>query len=265
MQISFEDKVVVVIGGTSGINRGVAENFARLGAKVCVASRSAEKVADTVEQLQKIGGEVMGFSADVRDFETLQAGFAQVNESWGEIDVLISGAAGNFPAMVKDMSPNGFKAVADIDLLGGFHVFRAAFDFLKKPGASVVSISAPQAFLPIQAQSHVCAAKAGLDMLVRCLAQEWGDIGVRVNSVVPGPIENTEGMKRLAPSNLAIEKTKASVPLHRLGTVDDIGAACAFLSSPYASYITGVVFPVDGGWSLSGASELGNGLAEALK
>ena len=265
MKIDYTNKNVVVIGGTSGINRGIAETFARLGANLVVASRSQDKVDDTLTQLQSLGATAEGFCVDVRDFDSLNQGLAAKHKALGEFDVLVSGAAGNFPAFANDMSPNGFKSVVDIDLLGTFHVMRAAYPFLKKPGASVINISAPQAHLAMQAQSHVCAAKAGVDMVTRCMALEWAEEGVRINSIIPGPIEGTEGMKRLAPSPEALEMARMSVPLQRLGGTQDIGQTCAFLSSDFASYITGVVLAVDGGWSLSGASSLGNGLAQMIK
>lgn len=263
--MNFNDKVVVVVGGTSGINRGVAECFAKAGAKVAVASRSQEKVDDTVEALKALGAQSMGFSADVRDPEAVQAGLQAVAEAWGEFDVVVSGAAGNFPALANGMSANGFKSVVDIDLLGTFHVMQAIYPHLKKPGASVINISAPQAFLPMVAQTHVCSAKAGVDMITRCLALEWGSDGIRINSIVPGPIEGTEGMSRLAPTPELLEKARKSVPLERLGQTADIGNAAMFLSSDIATYISGVVLPVDGGWSLSGASSLSAMLGSFFK
>ena len=142
---------------------------------------------------------------------------------------------------------------------------QSAYPHLRKPGASVINISAPQAFLPMVGQSHVCAAKAGVDMLTRNLALEWGGEGIRVNSLVPGPIEGTEGMKRLAPTPELMERSRQSVPLKRLGRPEDLGNACLFLSSSMASYISGVVLPVDGGWSLSGASGLSSVLGKVLQ
>lgn len=265
INIDFTGKTVVVVGGTSGINRGVAELFAKHGAKVAVASRSQEKVDATVEALKAFGGEAMGFAADVRQQAELKSGLTQVHEAYGDFDVLVSGAAGNFPAMANGMSANAFKSVVDIDLLGTFHVMQTAHPFLRKPGASIINISAPQAFLPMIAQSHVCAAKAGVDMITRCLALEWGEEGIRVNSIVPGPIEGTEGMKRLAPTDELMEMAKKSVPLKRLGSPEDIGNAALYLCSPAASYVSGVVMPVDGGWSLGGASGLSNQLADIMK
>jgi NAD(P)-dependent dehydrogenase (short-subunit alcohol dehydrogenase family) len=173
---------------------------------------------------------------------------------FGPIDVLVSGAAGNFPARATDLSPNGFRAVVEIDLLGTFHVMRAAYAHLVKPGACVINISAPQAFIASPMQVHVCAAKAGVDMITRTLAIEWGPDGVRINSVTPGPIDGTEGMQRLAPTEAIRKKVVESVPMRRMGTPDDVAQVCLFLASDAGRYVSGTVIPVDGAWSTSGAS-----------
>lgn len=247
--LDFTGKVAVIVGGTSGINRGIARCFASHGASVAVASRRQEKVDETVSELRALGAQAMGFAADVREPDALEAGMQAVHERFGDFDVVVSGAAGNFPALANDLSWNGFKSVIDIDLRGTFHVMKAIFPRLRKPGASVINISAPQAFLPMKAQVHVCAAKAGVDMITRTLALEWGPSGVRVNSIVPGGIEGTEGMARLAPDEQARARARASVPLGRLGSPEDIGNACLFLGSELGSYVSGVVLPVDGGWA----------------
>lgn len=260
----FSGKNVFVAGGTSGINLGIAHAFARAGARLTVASRSQDKVSAAVEALKAHGGEVAGHALDVREYAAVETAFKATQDRFGKIDVLISGAAGNFPAPALGISPNGFKSVVDIDLMGTFHVLRAAFPYLIKPGACLINISAPQAFLPMEFQMHVCAAKAGVDMITRVAALEWGPAGIRVNSVVPGPIENTEGMKRLAPTAAAIELAIDSVPIKCLGNVDDIANACLWLASPMARYVSGVILPVDGGWSLGGAQSLGKGLSELM-
>ena len=259
----FSDRKVLVMGGTSGINLGIAQGFAEAGATLGVVSRSQEKVDDAVSSLSS-QTEAIGLSADVRDYEAVADCSREFYERFGPIDVLISGAAGNFPAPATGMSPNGFKAVMDIDLLGTFHVLRSAHDFLAKPGSTVINISAPQAFQPMELQAHVCAAKAGVDMLTRVLAMEWGCEGVRVNSIVPGPIADTEGMARLAPTPDMQKAVTASVPLGRQGTKEDIASAAMFLASPAAAYITGVILPVDGGWSLSGVASLSDALKSAV-
>ena len=252
----FSNKFVFVAGGTSGINLGVAQAFGDAGARVAVLSRSQAKVDAAVASLREYGGEAQGFAADVRDYAAIEDALGRAHTHVGKIDVLVSGAAGNFPAKAVGMSANAFKSVVDIDLLGTYHVLRAAYPYLKKPGASVINISAPQSFLPMSYQMHVCAAKAGVDMITRVGALEWGREGVRVNSVVPGPIAGTEGMARLAPNVEAEAGVKGTVPLGRYGTTLDIANCCLWLASNMASYVSGAVIPVDGGWSLGGASEL---------
>lgn len=215
VDIDFAGTNVFVAGGTSGINLGIAEGFAEAGARVAVMSRSQDKVDAAVTRLRTLGAEAIGGAADVRDPEATSAVLRSAHAAFGAIDVLVSGAAGNFPAAALDMSPNGFRAVVDIDLLGTYHVLRSAYPLLRRPGALVINVSAPQAFLPMAMQSHVCAAKAGVDMLTRVLALEWGAGGVRVNSIVPGVIEGTEGMDRLAPTQRAKDIFSRTVPTGR--------------------------------------------------
>lgn len=248
----FTGKTVFVFGGTSGINLGIANAFARAGARLGVASRSQDKVDAAVAQLGNDAGPALGFSLDVRDHEAVAAAIESFVAERGKIDVLVSGAAGNFPAAAAALSPNGFKSVVDIDLMGTFHVMRAAYGALAKPGAAIINITAPQAWIAMPMQVHVCAAKAGVDQITRTLAMEWGREGVRVNSVSPGPIEGTEGMERLAPTPEAKARSAQSVPLGRMGTVDDIADVCLFLASDAARYVSGAVIPVDGGWTAGG-------------
>jgi NAD(P)-dependent dehydrogenase (short-subunit alcohol dehydrogenase family) len=250
----FTHRAVFVAGGTSGINLGIAEAFACCGARVAVVSRHQARVDGAVARLENCGPEAAGFVADVRDYAAVEATLAAAHDRFGTLDVLVSGAAGNFPASALGMSPNAFKAVVDIDLLGTFNVLRAGHRFLKRPGASVINISAPQSIQPMLMQAHVCAAKAGVDMLTRTLALEWGRDGIRVNAIIPGPIDGTEGMARLAPTQEAKRACAESVPLGRMGVPADIAKAALFLGSDLASFITGAIIPVDGGWVLSGAA-----------
>jgi NAD(P)-dependent dehydrogenase (short-subunit alcohol dehydrogenase family) len=190
----------------------------------------------------------------VRDYAAVDAMLGQAVEKFGPIDVLVCGAAGNFPAPVAMMSSNGFKAVMDIDVLGTFNACRAAFERLAKPGASIIAISAPQAQVAYPMQAHVCAAKAGVDMLVKTLSMEWGPAGVRVMSIWPGPIDETEGMQRLAGDAEVRKKLENALPLQKFGTKDDVAQLALFLASPAAKYVTGSIHAVDGGMSLLGGT-----------
>lgn len=252
----LKGKVALVTGGGSGINLGIATVFAAHGAKVALLGRNQEKLDGAVKGLEDAGGVAMGVSADVRDYAAVDAAMQKVHAAYGELDLLVCGAAGNFPAPALGISANGFKAVVDIDLGGTFNCARAAFEHLRKPGACVINISATQAFTPTAMQAHVCAAKAGVDMLTKTLAIEWGPAGVRVNGIVPGPIDDTEGMRRLTPSDESRQALCEALPLQRFGDKSEIGELALFLVSDAARYITGSVVACDGGMSLIGSGIL---------
>lgn len=247
-------KHAVITGGGSGINQRIAERFAAQGASVSLIGRTSEKLDAAAALINNAGGKAAGFPADVRDYEVLAAAIGSAREKFGRIDIVVCGAAGNFPAPATGMSANGFKAVVDIDLLGTFNTVRAAFEHLNRPGASVINISATQAFTPMPFQAHVCAAKAGVDMLTRTLALEWGPQGVRVNSIAPGAVDETEGMARLAPTPEIRKIVTNAIPLRRFATKDEIADLAIFLCSDAAQYITGAVVVCDGGQSLGGFS-----------
>src|SRR3984893_1546394 len=196
----LEGKTAVITGGGSGINLSIAKRFAKHGARVALIGRTREKLDAAAREIGEAGGVASGHPADVRDYDALAGAIKSAREAHGEIDLVVCGAAGNFPAPALGMSANAFKSVVDIDLLGTFNTCRAGYEHLRKPGASVIAISATRAFRPIPLQSHVCAAKSGVDMLIKVLALEWGAAGVRANVVTPGPVDDTEGMRRLAPT-----------------------------------------------------------------
>jgi NAD(P)-dependent dehydrogenase (short-subunit alcohol dehydrogenase family) len=258
MQTALKDgllagKTAFVAGGTSGINLAIAQRYARAGAAVAVMSRNPAKVDAAAALIAQEGGATFGFAADVRQYDAVDAALAATVQKLGRIDIVLSGAAGNFLAPVLGMSANAFKTVVDIDLLGTFNVFRACHAHLNVPGASLIAITAGQAVHPMMFQAHACAAKAGVNMLTKVLAMEWGPQGIRVNAISPGPIGDTEGMRRLAPTPEIEQAIKGRLALREYGTCADIAEAALFLASDSARYITGAILNVDGGNDLGDA------------
>jgi NAD(P)-dependent dehydrogenase (short-subunit alcohol dehydrogenase family) len=252
-------KVAFIAGGTSGINLGIAARYAELGAKVAVAGRNPEKAAAAAAE---IGHGAIGLSCDVRDFAQIRGALEETVARFGKLDIVVSGAAGNFVAPALGMSANGFKTVVDIDLNGTFNVFRGCYDLLNLPGASLIAITAGQAVNPSMLQAHVCAAKAGINQLIRVLAMEWGPSGVRVNGISPGPIRGTEGMARLSPTPESDKRVEARIALRRMGEVGEVAESAVFLVSQSAAYVTGTILDCDGGSQLGDAGDrLGAGLS----
>lgn len=251
----MKNKVLFVTGGGSGIGLGICLAFARLGAKVAICGRTEPKLAEAAQAIRRAGAEdVLYVKADVREPEQCQAAVDMVGSKWGKIDVFVNNAAGNFMSLAEDVSANAFKTVVDIDLRGTFHMSKAALPWLREAakdgsGATMLSISATLYYTAMPFQGHAAAAKAGIDSLTKTLAAEWADYGIRVVSIAPGPIADTEG----GPTGRVFGQTGAgardirqTVPLGRFGTTDDIANAAVFLSSPAGSFISGTNVVVDG-------------------
>jgi NAD(P)-dependent dehydrogenase (short-subunit alcohol dehydrogenase family) len=252
IQNMFQGRTALITGGGSGINQRIAERLAEQGASVALVGRTQSKLDAVAEGIIAAGGKAAGFAADVRDYDALVRSATAAHDKFGALSIVVCGAAGNFPALATAMSANAFKSVIDIDLLGTFNTCKAAFDHLERPGASIVTISAPQAIQAMVLQSHVCAAKAGVDMITRTLALEWGPLGVRVNGVIPGAVADTEGMDRLAPPGPIRDALAKQLPLRRVATKDDIADMVLFLCSDAAKYVTGAIIPCDGGMTTAG-------------
>jgi peroxisomal 2,4-dienoyl-CoA reductase len=244
-------RVAFVTGGGTGITGGVARAFAEAGASVALVSRNMDHLGPAAQAINENGGKAIAVAVDVRQPDEVDKAVAQTVEQLGKIDIVVNGAAGNFLCAAEELSPNGFGTVVDIDLKGTFNVCRAAFAQLKEHRGQILNISATLHYLGTPMQLHVSAAKAGVDALTRNLAVEWGRYGIRVNAIAPGPIEDTEGMKRLVPEPVK-QRLLKGVPIGRFGRIADIEKAALFICSDAASFINGVVLVVDGGHWLTG-------------
>lgn len=250
----YDGKVALITGGGSGLGRDMALAFAAEGANVCVIGRRQEKLDETVAAIEAAGGKGFGLACDVRDAARVEAVIGEIVARAGGIDVLVNNAAGNFVAPTEQLSPNGFKAVVDIVLLGTFNCTRLAFDALKARRGAILNIIASYAWSGEPGAIHSASAKAGVLAMTRTLAAEWGRYGIRANALAPGPI-HTEGTDKNLWSVGDVEETiRRQIPLGRLGTPGDVSKAALFLCSADAEWISGATLAVDGAHWLDGGT-----------
>ena len=253
----LKGKVAFVTGGGSGICKGITRTLMAHGANAVIVSRKAERLQAAATELSDATGQrCLPVAGDVRQPETIEAALDSTIAELGSVDIVVNGAAGNFLAPAAQLSYNGFKTVIAIDSLGTFNVCRAAFDkSLRDNGGCIINISATLHYGATPLQIHASAAKAAVDSMTRSLALEWGRMSIRVNGIAPGPIDETEGMSRLAPGP-ARDKLVQAIPIGRFGTIDEIANVALFLASDAASLINGATIVADGGACL-GTMQLG--------
>lgn len=248
----FEGQAAIVTGGGTGIGLAIARELGLLGARVAICGRRAEPLEEAAATLAEEGIAVHRGTADIRDAESVGAFVASVKDAFGGVDVLINNAGGQFPSPAQHISPRGFEAVVRNNLLGTWNVTHAVANafFIPQRRGRVVNITA-QVARGFPGMAHTGAARAGVENLTKSLAVEWSQFGLRVNAVAPGVIE-TSGTAQYPPELLT--NSRSATPLKRLGSAEEVSHLVVYLASPYADFITGQTFYIDGGASLWGDS-----------
>jgi NAD(P)-dependent dehydrogenase (short-subunit alcohol dehydrogenase family) len=246
---TFEGQVVLITGSGTGLGKGMAIEFGRLGATVVVASRKRDHRDAGIAAVEQAGGRAIGVEVDVRDPERVAAAFDQVEQSVGPVDVLVNNAAGNFPVPAEDMSYNAWRAVTGIVLDGTFLCsteFARRAIARKAPGA-VLNIGATYSWTGGPGTSHSAAAKAGITNLTQSLAVEWAPHGIRVNCLAPGLFPHSDHVEAMAASRPDGHAGDAGrIPAGRVGRVHELGWAATYLCSPFAVYLSGHTLVLDG-------------------
>lgn len=246
---TMEGQTAVITGGGSGIGFGIAQELSRLGAKVVLAGRKQEKLDAAAEKINHDGGKAFGIVTDVRDSEQVDNLMNQTVEKTGRLDMLVNAAAGLFMTETEKLSVNGWNSIVNTVLNGTFYCTRAAGIKMIEAGngGRILSIVASYAWTGGPKSVHSVAAKAGVVALTRSLGVEWAHHGIRVNAVSPG-MTNTEAVRPIWENSPEMEKRlKGKIPVNRFGEVSDIANASSYLLSPYADFVNGEIFVVDGG------------------
>ena len=245
---TFAGSTVIVTGSGTGLGKAIACEFARLGARLVVASRNADHRAAGVAAIEAIGADVVDVELDVRQPDSVAVMFDTVESRFGLPDVLVNNAAGNFPVPAEDLSPNGWRAVVDTVLNGTFFCSR---EFGRRhiaagtPGA-VLNIGASYAWTGGPGFAHSAAAKAGVKNLTESLAVEWGPYGIRVNGLVPGMFPHADETADILSTPERGTAEDRRQPAYRVGRPHELGWAATFLCSPYAAFVNGHTMVVDG-------------------
>ncbi|MGB8986859.1 MAG: SDR family oxidoreductase [Candidatus Sulfotelmatobacter sp.] len=253
-------KRILITGGGTGLGKAMAHRFLELGAAVYICGRREEVLQKTAAELSAATkGEIHAFPCDVRNLDAVET---MIDSIWkdGPLDILVNNAAGNFIARTEELSPRAFDSVIGIVLLGTLHATLACGRRWLKSNhqGTVLSISATYA--PVGSAYVVPSAisKAGVEALTRSLAVEWGNRGIRMNAIAPGPIPTQGAFSRLMPRPELEAHALDRNPLHRFGTTGELANLAAFLVSDGSAYINGEVIRMDGGEFLQGAGEFSN-------
>ena len=245
-QNMFSGQTVLISGAGTGIGKAAAYWFARLGARVAMCGRTAEKLDSTASGLRSLGAEVRSYPMTIRNPDEVATLFADVWRDFGALHVLVNNAGGQFPQAAIDFSIKGWQAVIDTNLSGPWYMMQQAARLWQRegqPGSIVNVVVVVSRGMP--GVAHSCAARAGVIHLAKTLAIEWAPLNIRVNCVAPGIIA-TEGMRVYPPEALAA--MPRSNPMKRFGNVEDVANAICYLAGDAAAFITGEVLVVDGGW-----------------
>lgn len=244
----FRGRVAIITGGGTGLGRAFALRFSELGARLALASRNLEHLEPTCAEIRERGGEALPMPTDVRAPEQVENMVRRTVGHFGQLDILINNAAGNFLCKAEKLSYNGWRSVVDIVLNGTFYCSRAALEPMKsRQYGRIVNILATYATGASPGTVHSCAAKAGVLAMTRTLAVEWARYNIHVNAVAPGafPTEGASSRLMLAPG--AAERARQRIPVGRVGRHEELANLVAFLCSDYADYINGESVTIDGG------------------
>jgi citronellol/citronellal dehydrogenase len=244
----LQDKVALVTGGGTGMGRATAIELARCGARVAVLGRRPQPLQDCAEEIRSFGSQALAIQADIREVEEIELAMEAIKQAFGTLDILVNNAGGQFVAPARDLSNKGFETVIRNNLIGSWQMTKAVADhFMLANGGAIVFVTACVRS-GLSGFVHTAAARGGVLAMMKTLAFEWAEFGIRLNCVAPGTIK-TEGMGHYPIDPEQWLKLNRNV-LGHMGEVEDIAGAIVFLSSPLGKFVTGEEWYIDGGETL---------------
>jgi len=254
-KLELNGKVAVVIGGTSGIGRAIAHGFAQAGADVIPTSRRAEQVETTAREIEELGRRSLRVTSDVSDRESLERVLSEAVQAFGKVDILVNSAGRTKRAPTIDFSEEDWNAILDTNLTGTLRACQVfGKQMLEQESGSIINIASLSTFVALYEVAAYSASKAAVGSLTKSLALEWSGRGVRVNAIAPGVFRTALNQKLLDETERGHE-FRLRTPMKRFGNVEELAGAAIFLASDAASFVTGEVLVVDGGFLASGVNQ----------
>lgn len=257
----LKGKTAIITGGGSGLGKSMATDFHRLGANIVITSRTQEKIDAAAEEIRAKnpnGGDILTVAGDVRDYASVENVIAKTEEKFGQVDILLNNAAGNFISPTEKLSHRAFESIIGIVLQGTINFTLATGKnwIEKKQKGTILNIVTTYAWTGSAYVVPSACAKAGVLSMTRSLAVEWAKYGIRTNAIAPGPFPTKGAWDRLFPKALAEEfALEKKVPLKRVGEHQELANLASYLVSDFSSYVNGEVVTIDGGEWLYGAGE----------
>ncbi|MEE2632224.1 MAG: SDR family oxidoreductase [Candidatus Neomarinimicrobiota bacterium] len=251
-------QTIVITGGGTGLGKSMSRRFGELGANIVISGRRKEKLEETADEFSKLGINVLTCPGDVRKLEDVELMTSQAIDKFGKIDGLLNNAAGNFISPTEMLSPNAFKVVIDIVLMGTWNCTSTiGKEMIKNKKGNVLSIVTTYAWTGSPYVVPSAAAKAGVLAMTRSLAVEWGKYNIRFNAIAPGPFPTKGAWSRLMPPGFEDfeDGMKNKIPMKRFGERHELENLASYLMSDGSAYINGEVVTIDGGEWLAGAAE----------
>jgi NAD(P)-dependent dehydrogenase (short-subunit alcohol dehydrogenase family) len=254
-KLELNGKVAVVIGGTSGIGRAIAHGFAQAGADVIPTSRRAEQVEATAREIEEFGGRALRITSDISDRQSLERVLSEAVKAFGKVDILVNSAGRTKRAPTIDFPEDDWNAILDTNLTGTLRACQVfGKHMLERESGSIINIASLSTFVALYEVAAYSASKAAVGSLTKSLAIEWASHDVRVNAIAPGVF-------RTALNQTLLDKTERGrefllrTPMKRFGDVEELAGAAIFLASDAASFVTGEILVVDGGFLASGVNQ----------